>query len=63
MEQFDKSIEDCDRAIEVKSSFIKVKLILIKKAYYRKALALKEQLKNKEAINILEKAIEIDNTN
>ena len=42
LSQFDKSVADCNEAIKLNPQFIK--------GYYKKALALREQLKEEEAI-------------
>jgi len=55
VDKFEEAIKDCDRAIEINSSFVK--------AYYRKALALREKLDNLSAMEALKKAIELDPTN
>ena len=55
VDKFEEAIKDCDRAIEINGSFVK--------AYYRKALALREKLDNLSAMEALKKAIELDPTN
>ena len=55
LELFDKSVEDCDRAIELNPKMVK--------AYYRKAQSLAEKLQIEPAIAIIKQALEIDPEN
>ncbi len=55
IDKFDDAITDCDRALEVSKQFTK--------AYYRKALALREKLDNLSALETLKKAIELEPAN
>ena len=52
IENFEKCIEDCDRAIEINKAFVK--------AYYRKAQAYREKLDNMTAMEVLKQALEIE---
>lgn len=55
IEKFDDAIKDCDRALEINAGFVK--------AYFRKALALREKLDNLSAMESLKKAIELEPSN
>jgi tetratricopeptide (TPR) repeat protein len=55
IEKFDDAIKDCDRALEINGGFVK--------AYFRKALALREKLDNLSAMESLKKAIELEPSN
>ena len=64
IEQFDKSIEDCDQAIALNKDFVKVILLLtIDQAYYRKALAYREKLDDERAIETLKDGLKLDPEN
>lgn len=54
-EEFDKVHADCDRCLDIDPKFLK--------AYFRKAQAYREQLKDEAAIEILTKALEIEKEN
>ena len=55
IEKFDDAIKDCDRALEINGGFVK--------AYFRKAVALREKLDNLSAMESLKKAIELEPSN
>ena len=64
IEQFDKSIEDCDQAIALNKDFVKViSLLTIDQAYYRKALAYREKLDDERAIETLKDGLKLDPEN
>lgn len=52
LEKFDDCILDCDKCIELNPQFVK--------AYFRKALALREKLDDVQAVAVLEKGLEFE---
>ena len=66
IEKFQESIQDCDRAIEVKKDFVKVSRLSLNQrlqAYFRKAQALRELLDNLKAMEVLKEALQIEPQN
>ena len=55
IEKFEDAIKDCDRALEINAGFVK--------AYFRKAVALREKLDNLSAMESLKKALELEPSN
>jgi tetratricopeptide (TPR) repeat protein len=60
LQEFDKCLSDCNRAMELNPLFLKVipTYISFHQAYYRKAQALHEMLKEEEAMAVLKEGLE-----